>query len=918
MPTVPLGKGTPAPGNLGRVNVSAPLPVVQIPLTEKLLQAETVRQAEKEEAAAVRNVQNVAIDDQRAQEEGLAGSPEGLAARYDQAYKAQAETVYVGQLGTEALTAAGALAKENPNDPEAFASGWKAYTEGQKNKTKELPPKLRLRTDIDLEATGDSYFKKITENAAAQIKQETELKARAFVADLTREASDQFLNAPDEEQFLEVSAAGTAYIDEAIARGVFSPVNGQNQKEALNSDLAHSFARGKFRSALRRGDLAGARAVINQLENGRWFDDNKQAATLASSLASDLKSQLTAGKKAAKTQFNRTVDRLKRLRATVGLGGISVPPGVTDTLALEGFKFASDGDDQREIAELRNDIGALEVTMEARTSSPVADLQKSNASLIVQMNTANDPVSVQTATTLVKANRERIEEIQKAQEENDVASLVPLPVGATVEQREARAVQAAHVAQWPPSMVNLYAEDERETLEANLSDPTADDEFVSGELAGYLAQGGGDFVKTQALISDLSDPEVKGMAALAVSMTPDTAALVHGYAEQGRKGRAEQGMRALNSDELLSLGVARKANAAANGDGDVRVAVGSEIVDSVYGYALEYLARDESEGGGDVELAIKRGIERSNKETAPLSQTTTLANGAVVLDQYFNIESGALQEGFDDLLLNHPGLAGIRADATSWGGLRPFSMKGGILGVQMGNAPGVPLVDSGGELIVMDAERVQQEFALARDIENRENPEESYTSRGLDAVSRLATRWMGTDPYLSSLSQADATARAANGSSSDLQAVLQASHATPAEQKGDRNALTSLDTGWSDLYAYTSAYRAAYKRALTSAIKESPNRVGGTNRPLSPLVDASGDAPLPATDGLGAQVAATMALDELAKMYPGDKKRMYVGYFLGPEGDMELAEQEKATGKSWEALAPNDAAAFAERATNGR
>jgi len=220
---------------------------------------------------------------------GLAEPDQDWGQRYQDAYEAQAKTVYDKRLKTDALQQANQFLREHPDDPEQFAQKFNSYSQGVVESLEDADPAF---ADSVSNAMLEINTRFAQEAATAQFKREQEQNRVDALSALNEEQNllaDTLLQNPSEETRQEAMAQSYASIEDLDNANFLSPAELETARSQVNDFYAQSFVRGRANQAIENNDFEEVQFLTDQLRKGKYFDDNTKGEALASQIETDVR-----------------------------------------------------------------------------------------------------------------------------------------------------------------------------------------------------------------------------------------------------------------------------------------------------------------------------------------------------------------------------------------------------------------------------------------------------------------------------------------------------------------------------------------------------------------------------------------------------------------------------------------------------
>lgn len=412
----------PADTSSGVVQFSAPLGVSTEAVSFQRLQSSIgaflQQEVQQREQAAMRNQSAQGALAQGQSGPGVLASPDqGLAARYQDAFKERAVQVHNEQVKLQAQQVSRELRRQHINDPDAFGNAWMSYANGQADALRKQDPIQAESVGNYLTAFGSSIYQDLADARAARERAAQSQDYLDAVNSRFAQIQDELLNNPDEQTYLSALSDLETLTQNGVASGLLDPAHAAGLRDKTRDKYTEEWVRGEFNKAWNAGDMGGARAVVEDLERGGKFVNNDLGRALANELGQNFKA-LETGRAEGVSTAMRLIDRVA---TAAELGGPLDEATLNQALS---HVMASGKPDQIENATAQVN-GAYTVAQAKQYIDmvPVADLNLTRQKVLASAASRDSSAT----RAVVSAIDQRIAAIEKAVESGD-----PLEAGPSV------------------------------------------------------------------------------------------------------------------------------------------------------------------------------------------------------------------------------------------------------------------------------------------------------------------------------------------------------------------------------------------------------------------------------------------------------------------------------------------------------
>ena len=822
--------------------------------------------------------------------EGIAQPDENLARRYQQAFEQRAQDIYNEQLRLDTQRTAAELRRNHWNDPEGFQNAWQEYRDTQRETIREQDPVLADDVGRYLDAFGNENFQKLMDNQHARERAAQKSDYVRIIEERQADMANTLLNEPDEEEYWGFLADIERDLDEAVESGILGAQEAAQLRGRNRVRMTGEYVRGTFRESLRNQDIGGARAVVESLRRGKWFEDNDRARALAN----ELQQQLGGLEESANTDVSRELGRLSRgLNATQRGQEVSID----ELMPSVEFVFEHGNPNQQEQARTR--LNAIALTQEVKPyveETPITELGALKRNILTQW----EDLPASALTLMDDVIDSRVQEINEAVDRGDwlgvagdvgferwadriAASDNPAQeIGEFRAELEGRRARAEHITEMDaPVGMGLFSQAEANDAASRFQDALNNDRMDAADniLTTYMGVYAGQPLEATAAALRLGDESGDMFTAAMLTQFGEVDDVTDMLA-LSREGRAVDRSSVRNRVNIHEEDLDRN-------DAIVRamdaLSMGRPQLRSRIRGAMENIMFAEADRTGDRREALRR-VE---KILAPLTDTVQFANGqrlpSMMVAEY----------GVDTIkdeingYLNHParlGMPNAPDEDLRW--ITPHPMEDGSIGFfhtsqnRLINAP-----ETG------DPVRINVPDVLEREQVERPDPDaRGWFGAAEDAINRAVTS-------VTDFLQIDRLQRPARhfGVEDDLmEALYYGAKQTPVEHGGARihevmlrpNAENEVD--WD---AVSGAWR-----DLTG--------VAPQHQPEATIM-SSGQAPY----------AAAQLMSQYQQEFRGDEQAALAAYWEGPEVVHEL---QREFGDAWFDELPMEAQKFIGRVEEHR
>lgn len=412
----------PADTSSGVVQFSAPVGVSTEAVSFQRLQSSIgaflQQEIQQREQAAMRNQSDQGALAQGQSGPGVLAQPDqGLATRYQDAFKDRAVQVHNEQVKLQAQQVSRELRRQHINDPDAFGSAWMSYTNGQADALRKQDPIQAEAIGNYLTAYGSSIYQDLADARAARERAVQSQDYLDAVNSRFAQIQDELLNNPDEQTYLSALSDLETLTQNGVASGLLDPAYAAGLRDKTRDKYTEEWVRGEFNKAWNAGDMGGAKAVIEDLERGGKFVNNDIGRALSNEFQQNFKA-LETGRSESVSTAMRLIDRVA---TAAELGGQLDEATLNRALS---HVMSSGKPDQIENATAQVN-GAYTVAQAKQYIDmvPVSDLKMTREKLL--MSAANRDSSATRA--VASAIDQRIAAIEKAVDDGD-----PLAAGPSV------------------------------------------------------------------------------------------------------------------------------------------------------------------------------------------------------------------------------------------------------------------------------------------------------------------------------------------------------------------------------------------------------------------------------------------------------------------------------------------------------
>ncbi|MCH9735550.1 MAG: hypothetical protein K0U78_13525 [Actinomycetia bacterium] len=848
------------------------------------------RETQQLEQRATANVQEQAELAQREAGSGeMVQAPESLARRFQVAYEDQARTVLDQQVKRDASAEASRLRREYWNNPQGFADAWDSFATGLSEGYREADPVAAGRVQDYLDAFGTQNYDVLADEDAARQRQSMATNALEALNEGAAARQDVLLQDPNDTDYETALADYEDGVLDLVERGMITSDAGRQLVQQNQRSTTREFVRGKFQTALQRGDYRGAQGVIKSLSRGEWFPDNDQARQLAG----ELSRQLDTGA-SAKSQVPVLLKELDREYSAVVDGGD--PQLSRERLTQLGrmvmaYGTPSQQDDYRTKAA---SIAYVNAFRDVAKGASEEELVQAGA----QLDTLRQQLTPEARGALEGVIKDQAEALSKARRQGDPVLAGPRvdwsqDPSVVLQEVEARAELVAHRTGVPVGRQPTWSREEMSGMRENLERAmdAGDVDTASTILTSYFVPSEGDPARRLADLARLSNGS--GDMYLAATMhgfgAPSESLRFTNLVASGREAppdflasidpsysRADVTSRVLGGG-FFGDGVLNAIDNIAMGNQRVRASMASAAVDAYQGALLE--------NGGDRSAAL----DEVTRLFQPLSSGVEFANGKRLASNFlagFPAGDRAVAETVDRYL-ETPSLLGIpEANSEMTSRLVPMPLPGGTDLGFFDPLSGEYLADPDNPtdpLRVVPGEVVEERGVSPDDPGLVERAAEGFEA-GFEASFGQAGELLD----VTRLHRASAAAGVPKG---ELEGVFFGAEDVSPEQAGPRVGRMLLQPVWEAEFTEEQVRR----------------RMVDTYGNTGNLADASiytAEAQIP---------YASLVMEETQKAFPDDPEAQLAMYWLGPNATQELVQ---TYGQDWLSYVDVDTEMFISRAND--
>ena len=716
------------------------------------------------------------------------GAPENWASRYQQQFQKQARRVQSAQLKQDAERTRFQLALEHEDDPDGYAHAWDAYMQGVVGELQDADGAAAAEAQLALDEVGLQQYQRLQEQRIARERAVQSAEYMQGVEGTLVEARNNLLRTGDEESWLQATTALEDELSAGVEDGLIDPGQAMDFARQQRTVLTEEFARGSFAASVRAGDFMSAGAVIDALNDGQWFEDNRDARRVANSLQQEL-SGLTQGDG---TGVGAQMRQLERLHAAVRRGD----SGVTHEQMQDHVEFVLANGSESQVqraGELLMDSVVEETFTRSIDDIPLQQLTDPEF-LEEVMAGARDHLSPEQATRLSDKMESRRQALSDAVAEGDLTAAVgelrpseygPTEEGAAQFQRDVSELRtrAGQVFGMSPDAIFPYPRQYMEEVTDQFQRQYQDGDFdgMTNTVAQYLSPG-----RNQWEQHAFTDRLPAGAAAFRVA------------GQLTSFGRATDAQDVLQlaqtgenvSDQAMFEEFNRRAGEEVGGmteliagitQGDTRrVQPTIEFLTDLY----RGVQADQLNRGGS-----RRGVEREfNRLVEPFKDTVEFANGfrlpADELDGH-PLGRRVVQSAIDEVL-EDPARLGLDdpSQTENWRNVAPVPLSQGVIAFVDRRTGRMVFDNEADDYLLLNAEDLVTDEAM-----RAERRAGDYAS---DAVGRLgdevnrAFRGIGT---IRASQRAETAAKVYNANPALVDRLTIASRAVPPEtHAGNRDA----------------------------------------------------------------------------------------------------------------------------------
>lgn len=544
------------------------------------------------EADALRRVSGQAAREQHEMgSSGIASPNETWGRQYQEAYRKQAESVFLAALDLDAAQAESQLSEQFADDPDGFAGAWNSYMQGKIEPIEQDHPEGAVAVHMRLDERGMRAMQVLQENAAKKARIAMQAEFLDTVNGVMAKTQDALLRGGDEGLFATHIQEMDQLASHGVESGLITPEQGERIRSNARNKGAEELAYGRFNAAMASGDVGGAKGVIRQLQSGVWFDDNPKGRAVADRLQRELDSMLdgvAAQQERTVTEAFRTLDAI---RATPHefRAGLDSPAATEAIRTIEQYGKPNDLDKLRRFAvgfELDNQLGDRRNQM---SQEEVIGAIRDISDLAPDMN--REDVSAMTGSLF-----SRLEEIRKAVDNNDPLAVVkpsriepPVDMSGQIDPAfiANRRQLAARIHNASVSAMPVWTKDEIDQARRMYSDATrAGDTDRANDVMNNLLSPGRDTGQMVGIAMQAEIPEFASAAMLHSVLGGDAASQLMTFSEQGRM--ADKAVSKDARDNLSGVDdvITRAAQALSFGDPALRDSTYNVLANAYVGMAL--------------------------------------------------------------------------------------------------------------------------------------------------------------------------------------------------------------------------------------------------------------------------------------------------------------------------------------------
>lgn len=214
--------------------------------------------------------------------EGVAETPEDLRRRHEvQAFEAQAQAVYNQQVRTDALRKASELQLAYPNNPSAFESAWREYTDETVSTVGETNAVLAAEIGGYLDDVGNRSTISLMEAQHADNLEREKAAVLSSLNDARSSSANIVLNTPTAQVAEEQLGDLTLQVKELADQGILSGSEVNRLIASFEKEIAQNYVTGRANQAFADGDFDAVQLLVDELRTGVYFDDNNEGNRLA-------------------------------------------------------------------------------------------------------------------------------------------------------------------------------------------------------------------------------------------------------------------------------------------------------------------------------------------------------------------------------------------------------------------------------------------------------------------------------------------------------------------------------------------------------------------------------------------------------------------------------------------------------------
>ena len=607
-----------------------------------VLDSWTVRTLKRGEAQAKQSQKEQAVLDQKQAGAGeLAQPDEGIAPRFERAYRAQATEIHTKQLQLQNRQQIAQFAREYQNDPDGFRAAVEEYASGIKEGLQDTDPVIAEQLELDTLEQAEGTARQIADRAFSRDQAARTQEAVGALEGYKATLQEELLNNADEEAYFEGLENFNRAVDGLQESGTISASKATQLKDQSRTELTREYARGEFNKHMGNGDYDGARAIVDSLRRGKWFQDNERDRALASQLAGEMESRLDVGQEG---DASLALRRLKQIEDGA-VGGANPDPEEVQKWTKTVQRVGTPN--QRALARERAsgamvaaEVGPQVDTMDLGTASETEDrLNQMRANGELSATVYNDLLSK------IEDHRERVKDAVSNGRWQEAAGPIDWSAPDLAQEAQSRRIQSAQIfvdrseyddpAQYRKAVMNqaedmpLFSGRELKQGVERYRKARSDGDFDRAlKVAETLtAANAGNPTKMAASLARAGkgSGELYAIGLLGQSGRGEDADRLLSMAQEGREVRQDEGLKRKLEQNVLEGDVEFMLNerfsdaldAAAMGDADLRAGLRDTVRNALYGRAAAVGEDGTVEAASVVEEML-----------GPLSEPTEFANGS--------------------------------------------------------------------------------------------------------------------------------------------------------------------------------------------------------------------------------------------------------------------------------------------------